>query len=127
MPAVERSFSDVLQDIVHNLQDIIRAEVRLAKTEVREEVTKVRAAALLVGIGAVSGVFGLLFLLLATVYGLSLILPDWAAALIVAIALSLCAGITVSKGVKQFKQVTVVPKTTESLKENVEWAKQQIK
>ncbi|HEV7610676.1 MAG TPA: phage holin family protein [Steroidobacteraceae bacterium] len=127
MPAVERSFSDVLQDIVHNLQDIIRAEVRLAKTEVREELTKVRAATLLVGVGAVSGVFGVLFLLLATLYGLTNIVPDWAAALILAIALSLCAGIAVSKGVKQFKQVTAAPKTTESLKENIEWAKQQIK
>jgi uncharacterized membrane protein YqjE len=127
MPAVERSFSDVLQDIVHNLQDIIRSEVRLAKTEVREDLTKTRAAALLLGIGAVSCLFGVLFVLQATVYALSNVVPDWAAALIVALALGIGAAIALTKGVNQFKQVHAAPKTMESLKENVEWAKQQIK
>jgi uncharacterized membrane protein YqjE len=127
MPAVERSFSDVLQDIVHNLQDIIRSEVRLAKMELREDLSKTRAAALLLGIGALSGVFGIFFVLLAIVHALSYVVPDWAAALIVAFALALGAAVAVSRGVKRFKQVNAAPKTIESLKENVEWAKQQIK
>ena len=127
MPALERSFADVLNDIVHNLQDIIRSELRLATTEVREELNKTRAAALLLGVGALSGVFGIFFLLLATVYALSYVVPDWAAALIVAFATACAGGITVTRGVKRFKQVNAAPKTIESLKENVEWAKQQIK
>ena len=127
MPAVERSFSDVLQDIVHNLQDIIRSEVRLAKMELREDLSKTRAAALLLGIGALSGVFGIFFVLLAIVHALSYVVPDWAAALIVAFALAFGAAVAVSRGVKRFKQVNAAPKTIESLKENVEWAKQQIK
>jgi uncharacterized membrane protein YqjE len=127
MPPVERSFSDVLQDIVHNLQDIIRSEVRLAKMELREDLSKTRAAALLLGIGALSGVFGIFFVLLAIVHALSYVVPDWAAALIVAFALAFGAALAVSRGVKRFKQVNAAPKTIESLKENVEWAKQQIK
>lgn len=127
MPAAQRSFSDVFQDIVHNFQDILRAEVRLAKTEVREELKKARSAAIFFGVGAVSAVFGVLFLLLATVYGLSNFVPDWAAALIVAIALGICAGLAVFKGMKASRQVHGAPKTTQSLKENLEWAKQQIK
>jgi uncharacterized membrane protein YqjE len=127
MPAVERTFSDVLQDIVHNLQDIIRSEVRLAKMELREDLSKTRAAALLLGIGALSGVFGIFFVLLAIVHALSYVVPDWAAALIVAFALAFGAVLAVSRGVKRFKQVNAAAKTIESLKENVEWAKQQIK
>jgi uncharacterized membrane protein YqjE len=127
MPAVERSFSDVLKDIVHNLQDIIRSEVRLAKTEVREDLARLRAAALLLGIGAVGGILGIFFALLATVYALTNVVPDWAAALIVALALVIGAGVALSEGVKQFKQVSGAPKTLESLKENVEWARQQSK
>jgi uncharacterized membrane protein YqjE len=127
MPPVERSFSDVLQDIVHNLQDIIRSEVRLAKMELREDLSKTRAAALLLGIGALSGVFGIFFVLLAIVHALSYVVPDWAAALIVAFALAFGAALAVSRGVKRFKQMNAAPKTIESLKENVEWAKQQIK
>jgi uncharacterized membrane protein YqjE len=127
MPAVERTFSDVLQDIVHNLQDIIRSEVRLAKMELREDLSKTRAAALLLGIGAMSGLFGIFFVLLAIVHALSYVVPDWAAALIVAFALAFGAVLAVSRGVKRFKQVNAAAKTIESLKENVEWAKQQTK
>jgi len=128
MASSDRSVSDVLQDIIRNIQDIVRSEVRLAKTEVREEVTKAKSAGLLLSIGALSGIFGLFFLLFAIVYGLSNIVPNWAAALIVAVALAICAGIMLRAGVKRFKQVHPAPdKTIESLKENVEWAKQQTK
>ena len=33
---VDRSLSDVLQDLLRNLQEIVRSEVRLAKTELRD-------------------------------------------------------------------------------------------
>ena len=128
MAATDRSFSDVLQDILRNLQDIVRSEVRLAKTEVREEAVKAKSAGLLTGTGAVCGLFAVFFLLLAIVYALTRVVPDWAAALIVAVILSIAAGVIVTAGVKRFKQVHPTPdKTIESLKENVEWAKQQTK
>lgn len=36
-PQTQRSFSDVLQDIVSNIQQIVRAEVRLAQVEIKEK------------------------------------------------------------------------------------------
>lgn len=127
MPSVERSFSDVLQDIVRNLQDIIRSEVRLAKTEVREELTKARLGALMLSGGVLAGIFGIFFVLLAAVYALSYVVPNWFASLIVAIVLALGAGVAISSGLRQVKRVDPAPKTNESLKENIEWAKQQVK
>lgn len=127
MTSGDRSLSGVLQDIVGNVQDIVRAEVRLAKTEVREEVTKARAAGLMIGIGAVMGIFGALLGLLAIVYALSLTMPAWAAALIVAIGVAVVAAVLIAAGLKQFKTIHAAPKTVASLKENVQWAKQQIK
>jgi uncharacterized membrane protein YqjE len=127
MTSGERTISTVLQDIIANVQDIVRSEVRLAKTEVREELTKARSAGLLLGIGAMATIFSVLFLLLASVYALSRVLPHWAAALIVAIAIAVVAGVTLAAGLKQFKTVQPAPKTAESLKENVQWAKQRNK
>ena len=127
MSSDDRSISVVLQDIVRNIQDIVRSEVRLAKTEVREEVTKARSASVLVGIGALTGIFSLFFLLLTAVYALNLVMPDWAAALTVAIGIGIVAGATLGAGLKRFKTVHAAPKTVASLKENVEWAKQQTK
>ena len=128
MPANERSFSDVFQDIVRNIQEIVRSEVRLAKTEIRDEAAKAKSAGLLITVGAVTAIFAALFLLLMIVYVLSRVMPNWAAALIVGVALAIVAGATLSAGVKRFKQIHPTPeRTVETLKENVEWVKQQIK
>jgi len=128
MATTDRSVSDVLQDIIRNIQDIVRSEVRLAKTEVREEVAKARDASVLIGVGALSGTFSAFFLLSSIVYALSRIVPDWAAALIVGIALAIATGVLLSKGAERFRHVHPAPdKTIESLKENVEWAKRQAK
>jgi uncharacterized membrane protein YqjE len=127
MPPIERSVADVFQDIVRNLQDIVRAEMRLAKTEVRNEISQVQGGALALGIGVLTSAFALFFVLLAAVYGLSEVVPNWAASLIVAVGLIPCAAVAISAGLKRLKRVRIAPKTIESLKENVEWAKQQTK
>jgi cytochrome c biogenesis protein CcdA len=127
MSSGDRSIAVVLQDIVRNIQDIVRSEVRLAKTELREEVTKARSASVLVGIGALAGIFSVFFFILTAVYALSLVVPDWAAALIVATGIAIVAGVTLGTGLRRFKAVHAAPKTVASLKENVEWAKQQTK
>jgi cytochrome c biogenesis protein CcdA len=122
----DRSIGDVLQDIVHNIQDILRSEIRLAKTEVREEAVKAKGGSVLLGGGAVAGLFASFFLLMAAVYGLSRIMPDWAAALVVAVVLGIAGAVALSAGVKKLKQVHPKPeKTVESIKENVEWLKHQ--
>ena len=127
MPSGDRSIAVVLQDVLRDVQDIVRSEVRLAKTELREEVTKARSASVLVGIGVLAGILTVFFLLLTAVYALSLIVPDWVAALIVAAGVAIVSGVTLGTGLKQFKTVHTAPKTVASLKENVEWAKQQTK
>ena len=127
MTSGERTIFTVLQDIVDNVQDIVRAEFRLAKTELQEELAKAQSAGLLWGIGAVAAMFSVLFLLLASVYALSRVLPQWAAALIVAIAVAVVAGVTLAAGIRRFKTVEAPPKTAASLKEKVTWAKQATK
>ena len=128
MSTPERTISAVLQDLLGNFQDVVRSEVRLAKTEVREELAKTRSASVLIGAGAVGALFCSLFLLLTAVYALSLFIPEWAAALCVAVAAGVLAVFAILAGVKRFKTINpAAPKTVASLKENIEWAKQQVK
>jgi uncharacterized membrane protein YqjE len=124
MAVADRSFTDILRDVLTNVQDIVRAEVRLAKAEIGEDLNKARSAGLLIGAGAVCAVVCALFLLLACVYALSLVMPDWAAALIVAAAAGVAAAMTVSLGLKRFKTVQAAPRTVATLKEDVRWARQ---
>jgi protein-S-isoprenylcysteine O-methyltransferase Ste14 len=128
MPANERSFSQILQDIVHNIQEIVRSEIRLARTEITQEATKTKTAGVVIAAGALSGVFALLFALLAVDYALSLAMPNWAAALIVSAALAIIAGAMLSAGRKRFKHVHPAPeRTIVSMKENVAWLRLQNK
>jgi len=124
----ERSISDVVQDIISNIQEMLRSEVRLAKTEIRDEAVKAKAAGVLIGGGALSAIFAVFFLLLMAVYALTRVVPDWAAALIVAVFTAITAGLMLSAGMKRFKQVHPTPeRTVENIKENVEWVKQRTK
>jgi uncharacterized membrane protein YqjE len=124
MAIAERPISKVLHDIAGNIQDIVRSELRLAKTELTEELAKSRAAATLLGAGGLMLIFSALFVLLAIVYALSVVLPEWAAALIVGVGVGVIAVVCIGLGIKRFKTVRAVPKTAANVKENVEWAKQ---
>jgi uncharacterized membrane protein YqjE len=128
MATSDRSISEILQDVLRNLQSIVRSEIRLAKTEVREEFTKVKPAILLLALAAVCGLFGVLFLLLTTMYAVALALPLWASALVVAVMLIIIAAITLNAGQRRIERVHPLPdKTIASMKENAEWARQQTK
>ncbi len=123
----ERSITDVLQDIVANVQDIVRSEVRLARSEMLVELGKVKAAAPMLIAGAVASLLGALFLTWTIVYALSLVVPIWAAALIVAALMAIVGGMTLTAGLKILKRVNPPERTIASVKENVQWAKQQVK
>ena len=99
-----RGFFRLLADLPRELSDLVRAEIRLLQTEFAE---KLRAAG--VGLGLVTlgvtliSVF-LIILVVAGILALSLVMPAWAAALIVA-GLALVVGlIFVAAGVGSIKK-----------------------
>lgn len=123
MQTADRPISAVLSDIMGNVQDIVRSEARLAKAEVTQELRKSASACVLTGAGLVMLAFSGLFVLVAAVAALSLVMPIWAAALIVAAAEGLMAALFVSLGVRRFKAMLGAPRTAATMKENAEWAK----
>ena len=128
MATPDRSFADVLQDIVGNVQEIVRSEVRLAKAEISEEARKAKPAGVWMGIGAVFGVGAVMVGLLAGVYALSTVMPNWAAALVVSLASGVLAALAARTGLTRLMRIDPIPdKTIRSLKENVQWSKQQLK
>ena len=123
-----RSMGEVLQDIVANIQEIVRSEFRLAKAEIQEEAHKIARSSIPMGIGIVMALYAVGFILLAIVHGLSTVMEAWLAALIVSVAVLVASMTLIAAGRKRLKQVKVVPeKTIETVKENVQWAKGQIR
>ena len=120
-----RSIPDVVRDILGNLQEIVRSEFRLAKIEIREEVSKAAQASTSLGAGLMLTFYAIGFLLLAGVYALSIVVATWLAALIVGIAVGVLALILVQQGKKKLASVRPPAETIDSVKENVQWAKNQ--
>jgi uncharacterized membrane protein YqjE len=123
-----RSMAEVLRDIVANIQEIFRSEFRLAKAEIHEETTKAVRSSVPLVMGVLLSLYALGFILLAIVHALAAVIDAWLAALIVGVAVLAISMILVSIGRKRLKQVNVVPeKTLGTVRENVQWAKHQIR
>lgn len=121
----ERSLSEVLHDIVGNIQEIIASEVRLATVEIKAEAAKAVKAGRPLGAGIVLALYGFGLLLLAAVYALSTVVAPWLAAAIVGAGVTLIALALISVGRSRLQLVEQPEKTLETLKENVQWAKNQ--
>jgi len=127
-PQIQRSVPKVLQDIVGNLQEIIHFEFRLAKAELKEEASRASKPVATFGMGLVFSFYGIGFLLLSSVYGLSTVMAGWLAALLVGTILGIVAIALMSSSGKKLKRVNPSPdKTIRSLEENVQWAKHPIR
>jgi hypothetical protein len=122
------SLTTTFFNVINNVRDIIRFELRLAKTEVSEQAAKAKTAGILLGIGAAELLFAVLFALIAAMFALSTVMPNWGAALMIAGAMGLAGGILLFSGKKRLQDVQPVPqRTVESVKEDIQWAKQQAK
>ncbi len=105
-PAAEdpRSVAQLLADLLRNLQDILGAEIRLAQARAREELRAYRPTASLIVVGVLGGIMSVLFLLLAAAAALSLVVPVWAAALIVAFGMAAVCAIFLAIGVSRLRR-----------------------
>jgi len=123
----ERPLSRLLEDILTNIQELIRSEFRLATTEAQEKLAVARKPLTTLAAGMIASLYGLGFLLLSAVYGLSIVLPPWLAALLVGGGLLGAAAFLVSRSREKLRQVRPPEKTIQSVKENITWLKDQMR
>ncbi len=123
-----RSIADVVQDIIGNIQRVIRAELRLAKTEISEEAAKAGRATAIIAAGGVLALYAFALLLTTILLALAMVIPGWLAALILFAITAVGGAVLLSVGKKRFRAVHPAPeKTIATVKENVQWAKDQAK
>jgi uncharacterized membrane protein YqjE len=120
-----RSIGDVLRDIGSSIQDIVRWEIKLAKIEVADSARRVRSSSMLLATGGLFGIYALGFLLLGALFALEIVLPAWLAALILGALLSIGASAGIAAGRKRLKAVQGPHKTMQTVKEDLQWMKEQ--
>jgi cytochrome c biogenesis protein CcdA len=122
------SIAEVVRAIAADLSLLVRQQIELAKQEM-SEAAKARARG--VGAFAFAGVLSLFvvgFLGMTLAAALAIVVPNWLANLIVAGLFLLIAIVAVLLGRASIKTPrATAERTKETLKEDVEWAKQQIR
>jgi uncharacterized membrane protein YqjE len=120
----EQSVGDLLKRLSQETSTLVKQEMALARAELTEQGKRAGTGAGMLG-GA--GVAGLLTLgaLTATVIGvLDTAMAFWLAALIVTVVWAAVAGVLALQGRNKIKEATPpAPQTTETVKEDVRWAK----
>jgi hypothetical protein len=113
----DRTFGDLMGEVTHDLSTLVRQEVELAKAEIREEGKKAGKAAGLFGGAGLAGYMVLLFLSIALWWGLSNVMDQGWAALIVAVLWAVVAAALFVVARNQMRAVRGLPRTTETVKD----------
>ncbi|HEY9265971.1 MAG TPA: phage holin family protein, partial [Mycobacterium sp.] len=92
-PASEASLPQLLSQLSEQTSRLVRDELKLAQKEFQKSVRHAGIGAGLISVAGLLAVLGLMTVIAAAVAALSLVLPVWAAALIVAVVLFACAGV----------------------------------
>ena len=124
----ERSLGEIFSDLTQNFSELVREEVALAKTELSQNASKLARDVVFLAIGGFIAYAGLLVLLACAVLALAFLVPFWLSALIVGLVVVIIGYAFIQKGISDLRNGALMPRqTVESLKEDREWAKEQIK
>jgi uncharacterized membrane protein YqjE len=127
-PLEGRPTGELLASISTDVVTLVRQEVELAKLEVTEALA---ARMVAMAVGAVAGVFAILllvFLGLAASQALTYVIPSWAARLVVASAFGAVVLMALPLALRLLRKPELRPaETMRTTKEDIEWAKAQLK
>jgi uncharacterized membrane protein len=124
----ERSIGELFGQLSQDMTLLVRQEVQLARTEMSDKLSRFTTNL----VSVLSGGFVAYLGGLALVAALILAIRDLAnislalSALIVGAVLAIVGYVMLQKGVKELKRVDLAPRrTVETLKDDVQWAKEQ--
>jgi len=124
----DRGTGPLLRSIAADISTLVTKQIELAKQEFGEMVGTRAKAVGVFGAAAVLGLFVIGFLGMAGAEALDLVLPRWAAMLIIAAVFAVLASVAIAAARGWLRSSATKPELTqESLKEDVRWAKQQLK
>jgi len=123
--ADEASIAELVKQLSEQTSRLARQEVELAKAELTEKGKRAGMGAGMFGGAGLFGLYALGALTAAAILALATAVAGWLAALIVAVVYGAIAGVLALTGRNKVAQATppVPEQATESVKEDVRWAK----
>jgi hypothetical protein len=125
----DRSLGELLKQLSEQTTRLVHQELELAKAELTQKGKQAGAGAGMFGGAGAIGLAALGALTACFILALNAIMPAWLAALLVAVVYGIIAFVLVKQGQAKMKAAgPLVPEQTiETVKEDVEWAKTQMR
>ena len=125
----ERSIGELLRQLSEQTSRLVHQELDLAKAELTQKGRQAGAGAGLFGAAAAIGLLGAAALTACFILALDAVMPAWLAALLVAVVYGVIALVVVKQGQAKLKAAgpPVPEQTIETVKEDVAWAKTQMR
>jgi uncharacterized membrane protein YqjE len=112
LPPADPSTGQLISQLSEQASRLARDELRLAQVELKDSVRHAGLGAGLFTATGVLGLYGLAALTATVIIALDLVLPLWAAGLIVTVVLFIAAGIAALAGKKQVQEASPTPERT---------------
>jgi uncharacterized membrane protein YqjE len=125
----DRSMGELLKQLSQETTQLVHQELELAKAELQQKGKQAGAGAGMFGGAGALGLAALGALTACFILALNAIMPAWLAALLVAVVYGIIAYVLVKQGQAKLKAASppVPEQTIETVKEDVEWAKTQMR
>jgi hypothetical protein len=125
----ERSLGDLFGDLVRDMGTLVSHEVTLAKTELTATASRVGKDVAFLAVGGLVAYAGLLAIIGAIIALVAANgVPLWLSALIVGAIVAVIGYVLVQRGLSALRHEDLAPRQTiDSLKEDTQWAKEQVR
>jgi uncharacterized membrane protein YqjE len=125
--ADNRPLREIIAAVGASLNTIVRDEIRLAVVELKEKLRASPKALAYLAAAALLGFLAVECFVTFCIAALSIVLPVWLSALIVAVLAALTAGGAFVIGRLALEKVEPIPQQTmETLKDNVDWVRERL-
>ena len=125
----DRSLGELLKQLSEQTTRLVHQELELAKAEITQKGKQAGMGAGMFGGAGALGLAALGALTACFILALNAVMPAWLAALLVAVVYGIVAFVLVKQGQAKIKAAAppVPEQTIETVKEDVEWAKTQMR
>ena len=114
-----RSFGDLFSQLAGDTSLLVQQEVALAKKEFQASLAQAVGGIIVLAVGGVLATVGLIAILTSVILALALVMPHWAAALLVGAIFVILGVVFALAGVNRLRKLKLIPeRTTQTLKDD---------
>lgn len=123
----ERTLGELFTELAGETGTLVRQEVALAQTEILHKATKAGKNVGYLVVGGAVAYAGVLAVLAGVIILLSNVIPAWASAVVVGVAVAAVAYFMITSALAELKKTDPMPRNTiETIKEDAKWLKKEV-